>query len=111
MPSASGWAAWPPILVVWGPGGASAMHAHHAMHVMLAREGTITVTTSAKPRRVAGVITAPDAPHAIDARGRMIVLVFVDPESDVGAKLREGGVRFIDGGLRDALLGDLVNDD
>jgi AraC-like DNA-binding protein len=37
--------------------------------------------------RAGGVLTAPDAVHAIDARGLELLLVFVDPEGDVGAAL------------------------
>ena len=33
-------------------------------------------------------MTAPDVPHEIDATGGDVLLVFVDPESDVGAALR-----------------------
>jgi AraC-like DNA-binding protein len=46
------------------------------------------------------VLSAPDAVHAIDARGLEILLVFVDPEGDVGAALRAANadpVRLLDG--------------
>jgi AraC-like DNA-binding protein len=53
-----------------------------------------------------GVLTAPDVPHAIDATGREVLLVFLDPESDVGAALGatlEGPVRALTAAERDAL--------
>src|SRR5262249_33804204 len=54
-------------------------------------------TTHRGPWTVAaGVLTAPDVPHAIDACGGHQVIIFVDPESDVGASLRpalSGSVR------------------
>ena len=81
---------WPPLLAVRGAGSASAVHAHHAMHVVLATKGTLRVRTSANgaARRAAGVLTAPDVAHAIDAEGAEVVLVFLDPQSDVGVALR-----------------------
>src|SRR5262249_41896312 len=45
----------------------------------------------------AGVLTAPDVPHAIDTGGVDQLVIFFDPESDVGATLRpavRGSVRF-----------------
>ena len=82
--------AWPPMLAVRGPGLYRALHAHHAMHFVLAVEGELRVRTSHRGRWTvaAGVLTAPDIPHAIDACGFEQVIVFVDPESDLGAALR-----------------------
>lgn len=79
---------WPPLLAARGPGGASARHAHHAMHLVLAVRGELSVNVGGAVHRGAGVLTAPDVPHALDARGADTLLVFVDPESDVGASLR-----------------------
>src|SRR5689334_20955335 len=80
---------WPPLLATRGAGSASDKHAHHAMHMVLAREGTLRVRgASGAWRTAAGVMTAPDVTHSIDARGCEIVLVFFDPESDAGNALR-----------------------
>jgi AraC-like DNA-binding protein len=78
------------------------------MHVMIARRGTLRVRAPLEsgPRRAAGVVTAPDVPHAIDATGTEVVLVFVDPESDVGASLLAtltGPVRLLSPEERDAI--------
>ena len=78
---------WPPVLATSGPGGRSGAHAHHAMHVVLARAGKLTVTAAGESRAAPGVLTHADVPHAIDAEGLPILLVFVDPESDAGARL------------------------
>ena len=92
--------AWPPMLAVRGPGLSMALHAHHAMHFVLAADGELLVRTT-HPRRsttATGVLTAPDVPHAIDASGVDQLVIFIDPESDVGAALRPalpGPVRFI----------------
>jgi transcriptional regulator GlxA family with amidase domain len=81
---------WPPLLAVRGPGARSARHAHHAMHVVVCAEGELRVRAGAARRwtRAAGVITAPDIAHEIDATGADVMLVFVDPESEVGAAIR-----------------------
>jgi AraC-like DNA-binding protein len=80
---------WPPLLATRGPGARSAGHAHHALHVIIALDGGLRVRAGSGPwRRAAGVITAPDAPHAVDAAGREVLLVFLDPESQAGLSLR-----------------------
>lgn len=100
---------WPPLLATRGAGAASAPHAHHAMHLVLATTGDLAVTTGGRTRRAAGVLTAPDVPHAIDAAGVDVLLVFVDPESDLGELLRPalpGPVRAVAPAERDALVTD-----
>src|SRR5215831_7929297 len=78
------------MLAVRGPGMCRALHAHHAMHFVLAVDGELRVRTTDRGRwtAAAGVLTAPDIPHAIDAGSSDQVVIFVDPESDVGAALR-----------------------
>ena len=102
---------WPPLLATQGQGSRSATHVHHAMHLVLALEGEIAVRAGPSARapaeRAAGVLTAPDVPHAIDAEGITCLLVFLDPESDVGAALRAalpGPVRAISAEERAELL-------
>jgi AraC-like DNA-binding protein len=82
--------AWPPMLAVRGPGMCKALHAHHAMHFVLAVNGELRVRTTDRGRwtPAAGVLTAPDIPHAIDACGGDQVVIFFDPESDMGAAIR-----------------------
>jgi AraC-like DNA-binding protein len=89
------------------------MHAHHAMHLVVARSGKLRIREGNGPaREVAGVLTAPDVAHAIDARDTDVVLVFVDPESDAGERLRRGltGVRVLSDDERTNLLADLALD-
>ena len=90
-------------------GSSSSGHAHHAMHLVLAVQGSLRVRTGARGAwaRCAGVLTAPDVAHAIDARERETLLVFLDPESEVGRTLRasvEGPLRLIEAEERDALV-------
>jgi len=79
------------------------------MHFILAVEGDIGVRTSDNGRwsRAAGVLTAPDIIHAVDADGVEVVLIFMDPESDYGAMFRhafQGPMRLIDSVERAALM-------
>jgi AraC-like DNA-binding protein len=80
---------WPPLLATRGPGTRSSLHAHHALHVVLALDGELAFRSSARGavQRARGVLTAPDVAHTIDASGREILLVFIDPESEHGAQL------------------------
>lgn len=107
-PAAGALPLWPPLLASLGPGGRSARHAHHAMHLVLALEGRLRVRTAGRPawQAAAGVLTAPDAEHGIDASGRETLLVFLDPESDAGRSLRgvlAGPARLVSGSERDLL--------
>jgi hypothetical protein len=78
------------MLAVRGPGMCRALHTHHAMHFVLAVDGELRVRTTNRGRwtTAAGVLTAPDIPHAIDACGGDQVVIFFDRESDVGGALR-----------------------
>lgn len=101
---------WPPIIGSRARGSKSARHTHHAMHLVLALQGTLRVQSEAGApwERAAGVLTAPDVPHAIDADGIDVLLVFFDPESDVGSALLAalpGPVLLVSEAARDALAG------
>lgn len=105
--------AFPPVLATTGPGWRGALHSHHSLHFVLALEGELRVRTSAMGRwqSAAGVLTASDVPHAVDARGVEMLVVFLDSESAAGAALRptlDGPVRPISARERDALVRDVV---
>jgi AraC-like DNA-binding protein len=99
---------WPPLVATRGPGGASDLHAHHAMHIVLAVNGELSIRVRDSAAMTAcGVLTAPDVAHALDAQGREVLLVFLDPESEAGASLFsaiDGDVRLISAEERDRLL-------
>ncbi len=105
---------WPPVLATRGPGSLGALHSHHALHFVLAIDGALRVRASASAAwsEAAGALTSPDAPHAIDARGVEVMIVFLDPESEAGATfrpvLREGPVRLLSGAERAALVEGVV---
>jgi AraC-like DNA-binding protein len=81
---------WPPVLATRGPGSRMALHSHHSLHFVLPIDGELRVRGSSLGRwwTAAGVLTAPDAPHAIDSRGAEVLIVFLDAESDAGATFR-----------------------
>jgi AraC-like DNA-binding protein len=101
---------WPPLLATRGQGGKSDEHAHHAMHLMLCYSGELSVRLrNGESRRAAGVLTAADIPHSIDARGSDVLLVFFDPESHVGAALArtfDTPLRLITSAQRKRMLAD-----
>jgi transcriptional regulator GlxA family with amidase domain len=81
------------------------------MHLVLALEGRLGVRTSAGREwtEAAGVLTAPDASHAIDATGQEVMLVFFEAESAVGAALSQvlpGPLRALSDRERDELTRD-----
>ncbi|MGE3674502.1 MAG: helix-turn-helix domain-containing protein, partial [Polyangiaceae bacterium] len=97
---------WPPLLAILGGGASTRRHAHHALHLVLALEGELSLSVGGEQRRGAGVLTAPNVEHAIDAGGTQRLLVFLDPESDAGRELLatvEGSHRMITRRQRDAL--------
>jgi AraC-like DNA-binding protein len=106
-PSGRAFPTWPPLLATRGPGTRSSLHAHHALHVVLALHGELAFRSSARGPvlRARGVITAPDVPHTLDASECEILLVFIDPESEHGACLCSGvrGVQPLDAATCQAL--------
>lgn len=79
------------------------------MHFVLSVEGTLRASAGHTSAEAAGVVTAPDVEHAIDASAGPVLLVFLDPESDVGTRLVSTlttPVRWLTAGERDALVRD-----
>jgi AraC-like DNA-binding protein len=79
------------------------------MHFVLSVEGTLRASAGTTSAEAAGVVTAPDVEHAIDAGGGDVLLVFLDPESDAGRRLVSTlttPVRWITAAERDALVRD-----
>ncbi len=98
---------WPPCFAVLGPGGVSEPHAHHALHLLIALEGRLVVEIGGREEKAAGVITAPNVPHAIDASGTQVLILFVEPESTDGASLQsilQNGFQLLEAPSRARLL-------
>jgi len=98
----------PPTVVVCGPGTDTAMHAHHVMHVLVAREGALAIEVAGVGSVEApGVWILPSVPHAIASAGRELAMLFIDPMSREGRTLRRGATgaaTFLDERARQALL-------
>jgi AraC-like DNA-binding protein len=77
------------------------------MHLVLSHDGMMRVEVCGERHRVTGLLTAPDAEHSIDARDSEVTLVFLDPESDAGERLRavlHGPARLLTAKERDSIL-------
>jgi len=77
------------------------------MHFVLSLEDKVRASVGELSAEAAGVLTAPDVEHAIAARGGEVLVVFLDPESDVGARLASvlaGPARWINARERDTLV-------
>jgi len=104
--------AWPPVLATQGPSGPCVWHSHHALRFALALEGEVRIRTArtGKWASAAGVLTAPDVEHLLDGQGARLLLVFLDPESALGAPFRaalSGPARLISDEQRRALVQDV----
>lgn len=79
--------AWDEALIVRGPGGVTARHAHHWWHLVVGLEETLsTDALDGAQRRGPAILTPPDVAHAITAEGEVAIL-FIEPESRAGASL------------------------
>jgi len=79
------------------------------MHFVLAASGSLRARAGGRGPwlEAAGVVTAPDVAHEIDARGVDVLIVFLEPESDVGGTLAAAlaePLTPLDAGDRDELV-------
>ena len=83
---------WPAAMIVWGPAFTSARHSHHCVQLLMAMHGTLLIRSGSddKWKKCGAALVRPDANHEVDARGATVLLIgFVDPESELGAALGE----------------------
>jgi AraC-like DNA-binding protein len=80
---------WPAAIIVWGPGSATSAHKHHCVQLVMAMRGTIRIRSGPGDEWMAcdAALVRPDAAHEVDARDTMVLLAFVEPESELGAAL------------------------
>jgi AraC-like DNA-binding protein len=63
-------------------------HAHHAIQIVIALDGTAAICGSdGEWREARGLVVRPDAEHSFDCNAALGVMMFVDPESSEGAWL------------------------
>lgn len=83
---------WQPRWYMWDGGflalgrsvGTVPPHAHHAIQITVAIDGTIAMTADGVSAEGTGLITAPDVEHVLEMQGAYMALLFVDPESHEG---------------------------
>jgi AraC-like DNA-binding protein len=82
---------WPAAIIAWGPGYVSSLHKHHSAQLVLAIEGRLMIRGKSNHQRVEceAALVRPDATHEVDASGAKILIVLVDPESDLSAALTD----------------------
>jgi AraC-like DNA-binding protein len=76
------------------------------MHLVVALEGQLQVKLGSQWTAAAGVLTSSGVPHALDGSAGRVLLVFLDPQSAVGAALQQTyapPARLLTGKERDAL--------
>ena len=66
-------------------------HAHHAIQISLAMEGSFRIQADGWPgaRTTRGMVVMPDRRHRFDGCGAWVATLFVEPNSARGAALRE----------------------
>jgi AraC-like DNA-binding protein len=80
---------WPAGMIVWGPGFASVRHRHHSVQLVLAVHGALRIRGGSEQAWIecGAALVRADALHEVDALGAMVLLAFVDPESQLGVAL------------------------
>lgn len=66
-------------------------HAHHAIQISLAMEGSFYIQAAGEPEwsAIKGVVVMPDWPHRFDGCGATVATLFVEPNSARGSALRQ----------------------
>ncbi|MBI4749316.1 MAG: helix-turn-helix transcriptional regulator [Acidobacteria bacterium] len=97
---------WKGNFTLWSGGGGyvgtssdTKVHAHHAIQLCFALEGSFNLRSSPsrKWEAFSAALVAPDAPHQLDGSGHRIVLVYLDPESEAASRIR---TRFTDAAIQ-----------
>ncbi len=84
------WYLWEGGFLLLGRGtGVVPPHAHHAIQIVIALEGSMVVCgRDGNWQEACGIIVKPDVIHSFNCRGASAAMLFVDPESTEGAWLR-----------------------
>ena len=82
---------WPAAMFVWGPGFASDNHSHHYVQLVMVMDGSLRIRSASGDtwKSCGAALVRPDADHEVDARGRTLLIGFIDPESELGAALAQ----------------------
>jgi AraC-like DNA-binding protein len=91
---------WPAAMIVWGPGFTTVGHRHHCVQLVMAMHGSLLIRSQPDDEwmKCGAALVRPDASHEVDARDTIVLIGFVDSESELGAALGEriqGGISCI----------------
>lgn len=89
----------PGTLLYLGRGGAAAAHAHHAVQLVWARDGSVEVTTADGVVTTDAVLVPAQARHAFRATGSQLVMLLVERHAAAGLALDARARRGVDAGL------------
>ena len=91
------WYLWEGGFLLIGSGqGVVPPHAHHAIQIVMAWHGRVTICAQDDVwRDGSGLVVRPDVVHSFDAQGASAAMLFVDPESTEGSWLRSSLVQDI----------------
>lgn len=80
---------WPAAMIVWGPGFVSTPHRHHCVQLVMTLGGFLRVRSGPTHawRGGGAALVRPDASHEVDAAGGMVLIAFIEAESELGAAL------------------------
>jgi AraC-like DNA-binding protein len=83
--------AWPAAMFVWGPGFTSAHHSHHCVQLIMVMDGSLRIRSGSEDawKSCGAALVRPDANHEVDARGRTLLIGFIDPESELATALAQ----------------------
>lgn len=70
-----------------GPAGETAEHAHHAVQVCVALDGSVEVRSAARSIRSAALVIGSDVIHSLRAPGTNVALVYLEPETTDGRRI------------------------
>jgi hypothetical protein len=82
---------WPAAMFVWGPGFTSDHHRHHCVQLVMVVDGSLRIRSGSEDawKSCGAALVRPDANHEVDARGRTLLIGFIDPESELGSALAQ----------------------
>jgi hypothetical protein len=82
---------WPAAMIVWGPGYVSSKHAHHSVQVVMSMRGTLRIRNKPGDQwmHCDAALVRPDALHEVVAEDKIVLIAFVESESELGAALSE----------------------
>jgi AraC-like DNA-binding protein len=82
---------WPAAMIVWGPGYVSSRHAHHCVQLVMSMQGTLRIRSKTADQwmKCRAALVRPDAMHEVEAQETLVLIAFVESESELGAALMD----------------------